>query len=148
MAGVNLGFSTALTISILDSMGNSSAGQSFWDSGVLEIRSGTRPVSADTAPTGTVLASMTLPADAMGATSGHTMSFAGTWSDPSADATGTASWFRIKRSGDSGTTNTTDKRLDGDCGTTGSGFDMELNNLSIAITQVVNCASYSHTLPA
>ena len=143
-----LGFSTALTLAILDAIGNSGSGQSFWDSAILEIRSGTRPVTADTAPTGTVLASMTLPADAMAATSGHAMSFIGTWSDPSADATGTASWFRIKRSGDSGTTNTTDKRLDGDTGITGSGFDMEMNNLSIAITQVVNIASYAHTLPA
>jgi hypothetical protein len=143
-----LGFSTALTVSILDAIGNSGSGQSFWDSAVLEIRSGTRPATADTAPTGTVLASMTLPADAMGATSGHTMTFSGTWSDTSADATGTASWFRIKRSGDSGTTNTTDKRLDGDVGATGSGLDMEINNTSIAITQVVTIANYAHTLPA
>ncbi len=148
MAGVNLSYSTALTISILDSLWNTGAGQSFADSAILEIRSGTRPVSADTAPTGTVLASMTLPADAMGATSGHTCTFIGTWSDPSADATGTASWFRMKRSGDSGTTNTTDKRIDGDCGITASGFDMELNNLSIAITQVVNVAAFSFNLPA
>ena len=143
-----LGFSTALAGAFLDAMANGGTTQSFWDSGILEWRSGTRPVTADTAPSGSLLASATLPADAFAAAAAHAISFIGTWSDSSADATGTASWFRIKRSGDSGTTNTTDKRLDGDIGATGSGADMELNNTSIAITQVVSVATYTHSLPA
>lgn len=142
-----LGFSTALANSILDSIANGAIGQSFWDSAILEIRSGARPANADTAPTGTVLATMTLPADAMAAAAALSVSFQGTWSDTSADNTGTAAWFRIKRSGDSGTTNTTDKRLDGTVTATGGGGDMEINNTSISATQVVTIASYSHSLP-
>lgn len=142
-----LGFSTAFANSILDSIANSGAAQSFWDAAILEIRSGARPANADTAPTGTVLASMTLPADAMAAAASLSVSFQGTWSDTSADATGTAAWFRIKRAGDSGTTNTTDRRLDGTITATGGGGDMEINNTSISITQVVTIASYSHSLP-
>jgi len=145
---VALGFSTALAGAMLDAWANGGTTQTFWDSAIFEVRSGTRPATADTAPAGSLLASMTLPADAMNAAATHAISFAGTWSDTSADATGTASWFRIKKSGDSGTTNTTDKRLDGDITATGGGGDAEINNVSVAITQVVSVASYSHSLPA
>jgi hypothetical protein len=142
-----MGFSTGFGNSILDSVGNSGTAQSFWDSAILEIRSGTRPSGADTAPTGTVLASMTLPADAMAAASTLIMAKSGTWSDSSADNTGTASWFRIKRSGDLGTTNSTDKRLDGNITGTGGGGDMELDNVSIAATQPVTITTFQFTLP-
>lgn len=142
-----LGFSTGLANSMLDSWANSGTAQSFWDSAILEIRSGTRPGSADTAPTGTVLASMTLPADAMAAASSLTIAKSGTWSDSSADNTGTATWFRIKRSGDLGTTNSTDKRLDGGVTATGGGGEMTLDNTSIAATQPVTVTTYQHTLP-
>src|SRR5215207_1386415 len=100
--------STALRNVILDS-----GFQAVFDSGILEIRDGTIPTNADTAPTGTVLASITLPADWIAAASAGAVAKAGTWSDASADATGTPTWFRIRQSGDAGTTNTTDERLDG-----------------------------------
>ena len=90
---------------------------------------------------------MTLPADAMAAASSLTIAKSGTWSDSSADNTGTAAWFRIKRSGDLGTTNSTDKRLDGGVTATGGGGEMELDNTSIAATQPVTVTTYQHTLP-
>jgi hypothetical protein len=142
-----LGFSTALANAFLDAMANGGTTQSFWDSAIFEVRSGTRPSSADTAPTGTVLASMTLPADAMAAASALAIVKSGTWSDSSADNTGTAAWFRIKRSGDAGTTNTTDKRLDGSITATGGGGEAEIDNVSIAATQPVTVTTYQHTLP-
>lgn len=140
-----LKFSTALANSVLDNWLNSGAGQSFGDSAILEIRSGSRPADPDTAPTGTVLASITLPADAFAVAASKAIAKAGTWQDASADATGTASWFRIKRSGDAGTTNTTDKRLDGDVGTSGS--DLNLDTVSIVATQPVTITGFTLSYP-
>lgn len=142
------GFSTALANSILDEVGNSGSGQSFFDSAILEIRSGSKPATADTAPSGTLLASMTLPADAMAAAASLAMAKSGTWSDSSADAAGTAGHFRIKRSGDLGTSNTTDKRMDGTITATGGGGDMTLDNTSIASAQPVTVNTFQLTLPA
>ncbi len=64
------------------------------DGATLTIRSGAAP-GAGASAAGTVLATMTLPADAMAAASGGAMAKLGTWSDTSADATGTAQHFRI-----------------------------------------------------
>lgn len=130
---------------MLNAWANGTA-DSFFDSAILEIRSGTIPADADTAPTGTVGASMTLPADAVGAAAAGVISKAGTWSDASADATITATWYRIRRSGDAGTTNTTDKRYDGTVGT--SGADLNLDNTSIAVTQSVTINTFTVTQPA
>lgn len=143
-----LGFSTGLANAFLDAMGNGGTAQAFWDSAILEIRTA-RAATADAAPVGTLLASMTLPADAMAAASALAMAKNGTWSDPSADATGTAVSFRIKRSGDLGTLNTTDKRIDGDISTVAAGTgDMQLVTTSITATQPVEVTSYQHSLPA
>lgn len=62
----------------------------------LEIRSGAAPATCATADSGTVLATITLPADWMAAASGGSKALAGTWQDASADATGTAGHFRVK----------------------------------------------------
>lgn len=145
-----LGFSTALANAILNTIGNSGTTQSFFDNAILEIRTGSKPATADTAPSGTstILASITCPADAMAAAASLAMAKSGTWSDASADATGTAAHFRIKLSGDLGTTNTTDKRLDGTITATGGGGDMTLDNTSIAAAQPVVISTFQLTLPA
>lgn len=117
------------------------------DSFILEIRSGTIPANADTAPTGTVLVSITLPADAFSAASSNTCAKLGTWSDPSADATGTGAWWRLRASGDLGTTNTTDRRCDGDVTATGGGGALEVQNTSFAAGQVVTVTNWTFTQP-
>lgn len=66
---------------------------------VLKIRSGPVPADCATADAGTVLATLTLPADWMAAASGGSKAKSGTWQDTSADATGTAAHFRIYDSG-------------------------------------------------
>ncbi len=129
------GFRTTLLESGMDTVFNS---------GVMEVRSGTQPDSADNAPTGTLLASIPLPADAFAAASAGVKSKTGTWEDVSADATGTATWFRIKASGDLGTTNQTDPRMDGsvsqtngtlsDSGTATGGANYELQDSGKAWT--------------
>jgi hypothetical protein len=104
------------------------------DNYILEIRSGAQPATADLAPTGTVLASITLPADSMARrrSPGATTAKAGDVARRVADANGTAGWFRIRAPGDAGTTNNTDRRIDGACTITGGGGELELQNLSIA----------------
>jgi hypothetical protein len=64
-------------------------------SAVLKIRSGSVPANCAAADSGTVLATINLPSDWMDAATGGTKSKAGTWTDASADASGTAAHFRL-----------------------------------------------------
>ena len=117
-----------------------------FNSGSLEIRSGAAP-GPNAADSGTLLADITLPADAFGAVASGVISKAGTWEDTSADGTGTAAHWRMKQSGDTGgATGATDERLEGTAGT--SGTDMILDNDSIATGQTVTVTAFSITSPA
>ena len=61
----------------------------------LTIRSGVPPVTAGAAATGTVLATIALPADWMAAASAGQKLILGSWVDSAADATGRAGHYRI-----------------------------------------------------
>lgn len=94
---------------------------------VIQIYTGSQPTDADTAVGAqTLLATLTMNATAFGAvgddTPGAIMTAASITADSSADATGTAAWFRmLTQSG--GTT-----ILDGSVGT--SGADINFNTVS------------------
>lgn len=107
---------------------------------ILEIRSGARPTSANDAPTGTVLVTITLPATPWGAVAEGTVSKNGTWS-ASATAAGTAGWARLRTSTDGGLASTTAVRLDYVVAQ-GSG-DLSLDNVSIASGQTVTLTTFS-----
>ncbi len=62
---------------------------------ILRIRTGAPPANCAAPDTGSVLATLTLPADWMAPASGGTKAKSGVWSDASADATGTAGHYRI-----------------------------------------------------
>ncbi len=62
---------------------------------ILTIRTSGQPANCAAANTGTVLATLTLPADWMNAASSGTKTLLGSWADSSADAPGTAAHFRI-----------------------------------------------------
>lgn len=64
-------------------------------SAVLKIRTGSAPATLGAADSGTVLATMQLASDWMAAAAAGAKAKAGTWSDTSADASGTAGHFRI-----------------------------------------------------
>lgn len=96
----------------------------------LEIRSGAPPANAAAADTGTLLASMALPADWMAAAASGAKALLGTWQDASADATGTAGHFRIKQ----GVTTHLQ-------GTVGSNVAISTNALTAANGNVLNFAS-------
>jgi len=107
---------------------------------ILEIRNGTRPASADDIPTGTVLADFTLVADSFIAASGGTIVGNTPWTETSAPAAGTATWFRLKQSTDGGGASATDVRIDGDVAASGS--DLNLSTIVIAIADQVTITQF------
>lgn len=101
----------------------------------LEIRSGAAPAACADASTGTVLATLPLPADWMAAASGGSKSLLGTWADSSADATGTAAHFRIMQGATC--------HVQGSVTATGGGGDLTLDNTSIAAGQSVTITAFN-----
>lgn len=101
----------------------------------LEIRSGAAPAAVTDPDSGTLLASMALPSDFMAAAAAGAKAKSGTWSDPTADATGTAGHFRIK----AGATT----HIQGSVTMTGGGGDMILDNTSLAVGQTVTINSFA-----
>lgn len=114
------------------------------NSGKLRIYNGTQPADADVAvSTQTLLAELTMNATAFSGPSGtastdQTLTAGAITSDTAADATGTASWFRLLKS--DGTT----VILDGSVGT--SGCDLNLNSTSISSGTTVAVSSMTLTL--
>jgi hypothetical protein len=103
----------------------------------LRIYSGTQPATGGTATT--QLAELTCNATFAPAASGGVLTLNAITQDSSADATGTATWFRIVKS--DGTTFV----LDGTVGT--SGADLNLNSTSIVVGGTVSISSFTITAP-
>lgn len=103
---------------------------------VLKIRTGAPPATCATADSGTVLASLTLPADWMAAASSGTKAKSGTWQDASADNAGTAAHFRLYAS--DGTT----CGAQGTVTATGGGGDMTVDNVVFAAAQSFSVTSF------
>lgn len=62
---------------------------------ILRILTGSKPAACADSQTGTLLAEMTLPSDWLAAAASGAKAKAGTWQDASANAGGTAGYFRI-----------------------------------------------------
>jgi len=99
-------------------------------SGLFRIYDGSRPASGGTATT--LLAELALSVTAAGAASGGVLTFSAITQDSSANATGTATWFRVVTSGGTFV-------IDGSVGTSGS--DLNLTTTSIVATQPVSVTS-------
>jgi hypothetical protein len=99
---------------------------------VLELRTGSPPANAAAADTGTVLATLSLPADFMAAASAGQKAKLGTWQDLEADASGTAGHFRIKQGATC--------HIQGTVSGAGGGGDMIVDNPALVAAQpfVVN----------
>lgn len=95
------------------------------------------PADCAAAITGTVLATITLPSDWMNAASSGSKTKLGTWQDASADASGTADFFRLFAS--DGTT----CGAQGTVTATGGGGDLTLDNTSIAAAQSVTVSTFT-----
>lgn len=125
--------------------------------GVIEIRTGTQPVTADSAVAGVLLGTVTLNSGTFTpgtATNGLTFAAAnagsvsksGVWSFNGIEA-GTAGWFRLKGNAvDTGLLSTTLPRIDGSVAT--SGADLNLSNIVIAIGAPNTIDQFTLTLPA
>lgn len=107
------------------------------DAGLLRIYSGTQPATADTVLSGnTLLAELVFNATSAPAASGGVLTFNGITADSSANATGTATFFRAVKA--DGTT----VILDGSVGTATS--NMIIASVSIAEFQTVSCSEFTH----
>jgi hypothetical protein len=125
-------FSTAVRNAWLDAI-EAAIGTSV----TLEIRTGAAPADCAAADSGTVLATIALPADWMAAAAAGAKAMQGTWQDASADAAGTAAHFRIKVGGTC--------HIQGSCTATGGGGDMTIDNPVLAAGQQFNVTSFSLT---
>lgn len=101
----------------------------------LELRTGAPPATCATADSGTVLATMALPADFFAGASGGSKALAGTWQDSAADAAGTVGHFRIKQGADC--------HIQGTVTATGGGGDMTIDNPVLAVGQQVTVTAFT-----
>lgn len=126
--------------------------------GVIHVYSGPQPISADAAPTGTLLGTVTkdagpfTPGEATNglnfatAASGGVTKNSDTWKFVGL-AAGTAGWFRHVGNGvDDGSASTTLPRLDGSIAA-GTG-DLRLSSTAIAVGVPVTVDVYSFQIPA
>lgn len=109
--------------------------------GVLEVRTGSQPASANDAATGTLLATVAFADPAFGASATGTASV----TDPAsvnAVATGVAGWFRVKDSSGNAV-------FDGSVTATGGGGDLQLSSTSLTSGSAVDISTPStYTTPA
>jgi hypothetical protein len=115
----------------------------------LLIYSGAQPSDADQVPgAGTILATVVIPTtNAFAASaSGGTIAKAGTWEDTSADATGTAAWFRLSEDDTNTSLSTTVVRIDGTVGTATS--DLIIASVSITATDPITIDTFTISIAA
>ncbi len=107
----------------------------------MEIRTGAQPANCATANSGTILATLDLPADWMAAAAAGAKAKLGTWEDASADNPGVAAHFRVFNS--QATKDETTCFLQGSVGE-GSG-DLSLDNTTIAAGQTITITGFTLT---
>jgi len=108
-------------------------------SAILRVLSGSMPANCAAADSGTVLATATLPSDWMAAAASGAKAILGTWQDASADATGTAGYFRIYNS--AGTT----CHIQGTVSLSGGGGDMIVDSTSFTAGQQFTVTAFTLT---
>lgn len=127
-----LSYDTSIRNAMLDAITTRAGG-----SALLRIYTATRPATGAAITSQTLLAELTCNATFAPAASGGVLTLNAITQDSSANATGTAAWFRIVKS--DGTTFV----LDGDVGTSGS--DLNLTTTSITSGQPVSISSFTIT---
>lgn len=104
---------------------------------VLKLRTGAQPASCAAADSGTVLCSMTLPADYLAAASGGSKAKEGTWAGTASGGGGTIAHFRLYAS--DGTT----CHAQGSVGV-GAG-DLQVDNNVVADDQAITITAFTLT---
>lgn len=134
-----------MAITLSTTLRNNQAGQvesTVGASPKLKFRTGAPPSNVGAASTGTVLATLDLPADWLGAAAAGAVSKAGTWSGVGAAAAGAGTaigHFEITAS--DGTT----VHMRGTVTATGGGGDMTVDNVSLAENQAISVTNFSYT---
>lgn len=110
------------------------------NSGLLRIYAGTQPTDPQTAISAqTLLGQLTMNATSFSAASGGVLTANAITQDSSADATNTASFFRLFKSDGSTVV------MDGTITATGGGGDMTLNTVSIVSGGPISCTGFAIT---
>jgi hypothetical protein len=109
--------------------------------GTLKLFTGSQPADADSDPAGTLLATITLADPAYGAAAAGVAALAGTPLTGVGVAAGSAGCFAIEDS-------TGVNCVQGSVTATGGGGDLELDNVSIAVDQVINITALPISIPA
>lgn len=139
-----------LSTGLRNKMLDSGLADAFDTNGRINIYTGSQPATANDAASGTLLGTLTLATDAVtSAAASGSLSFATITSDTSADASGTAGWGRIYRTGDTApgsAAGTTDHRLDFAISTSGS--DVNFDTVTFVAGGTIAISSLSATLPA
>lgn len=108
--------------------------------GTINIYNGTQPTTpADAITTQTLLGTLTF-SDPCGASSAGVLTFSAITQDSSADATGTATWARIKDSAGNVV-------FDCDVGTTGGGATLQFNTTNFVISGPILISSFTISIP-
>jgi hypothetical protein len=110
------------------------------NTGSIQIRTGASP-GVDSAATGTLLGTLPLSATAFGTWAAGSATANAITQDASADATGTAGYFRALDSGSGAV-------IDGTVTATGGGGDLELNSVSITSGGTIDITSWVINHPA
>jgi hypothetical protein len=108
---------------------------------IMRLRTGAPPATCATADSGTVVGTLTLPADWMAAAGSGTKAKSGTWQETSADAAGTVGHFRIYDSGG------TVCGMQGTVTISGGGGDLTLDNNVVTLGQVITITGFTITAP-
>lgn len=121
-----------------------------FNGGKIDIYSGAQPAAADYAETGSLLVSITSSSGTGGldwgtAVNGVITKGSGVWSGL-IGTSGIAGWFRVRASGGVAGSSTTEMRIDGNIGVSGS--DMALANTSLTAAATLTIDSFSITAPA
>ena len=106
---------------------------------ILRLRTGAKPANCAAASTGTIVASMTLPADFMAAAAAGVKTLLGTWQDLSADNAGTIGHFEIFNAGD------TVCHSRGTVTITGGGGVMTVDNPVVEAAQQITVTAFTLT---
>src|SRR5688572_11100568 len=98
--------------------------------GTIKIYTGSQPATADTAASGTLLATFTLSDPAFGPASSGVITLSGTPLTVAAAATGTAGWFRLASS-------TPTTVLDGSVGTSGNQINLNTTSVTLGVNVTI-----------
>jgi len=118
--------------------------------GRINIYSGAPPADPQAVAAGTLLATLTMAADAFGVAATGAIAAGAITGDSSADATGTAGWFRMYKTADTAPNlagGVADKRVDGTVTATAGGGDITFDSVSFVAGGVINMTGFTLTVP-